>query len=467
MAAKDNQGLQAIVIVLALLVVGLAVGLFLINNAKKTATARADQAETSAQNASSAERKAQEEANNYKEWMGFASGESYEALQKSIAEDLGRFGANFAEEDRNYRTILAQIFEENRKLAINEGIAKQDVAKLQASLTALEAEKEQEVKQYEAKANELAADLAREKNKFEQQYAQINKEKDKIAADFAALQQSHDEAVAQLNAAKAALERQVTSLERSVELIKRQLPSKDPFAQPADGSITWVNQRYSKVWIDLGSADGLRPQVTFSVYEVGEPDAEQAVKKASVEVLRIIDEHMAEAKVTDDDPKNPVMPGDKLYSTVWEPGRTVGFAIAGFIDIDGDGASDLEQLKRIIAASGGKVDVAPNEKGAKEGQVQVETRFLVLGERPDDAHLGAWRDSWDQISREASDLGIETVPLEHFLKLLGWQNDADVVPLGIDARADDFAAKPHTQELPRKTGQPSGAFRKRLPQVSY
>ena len=63
-AAKDNQGLQAIVIVLALLVVGLAVGLFLINNAKKTATARAEQAETSAQNASSAERKAQEEANN-------------------------------------------------------------------------------------------------------------------------------------------------------------------------------------------------------------------------------------------------------------------------------------------------------------------------------------------------------------------------------------------------------------------
>lgn len=466
-AAKDNQGLQAIIIVLTLLVIGLGVGLLLVNNAKKTATARADQAEKSQQEAASAERRAQEEANNYKEWMGFGSGESYEALQKSIGEDLERFGSTMPEEERSYRRILEQVFEENRNLALNEAEAKKSVKELQEKMLALEAQKQEQVNQYETKMKESADKLASETNNFKQQYGKVNQEKDKLANDFRKLQETHDENMAQAAQTKAALTKKVADLERSVDLIKRQLPGKDPFAQPADGTVAWVNQREQRVWIDLGSADGLRPQITFSVYAVGQPDAEQAVKKASIEVVRILDDHMAEAKVTGDDNKNPLMPGDKIYSPVWEPGRTVGFAIAGFIDIDGDGKSDLEQLKRIITASGGKVDVAPNNKGEKEGQAQVETRFLILGTRPEDAYRSAWVKSWTEISNEANQLGIETVPLQEFLTLMGWKNDAQVVPLGIDANPDDFAAQPHTQELPRKTGQPAGVFKKRLPKVSY
>lgn len=467
MAAKDNQGLQAIVIVLALLVVGLAVGIFLINNARKTEKARADSAEQSASQAASSERQIQEEANNYKEAMGFSRDVSYEAMQKSISEDLQRYGQNFEEEDRNYHTILDQIFQENRKLADNEAEAKQLVAKLEGRLAAIVAEKEEQITQYRAEAQAAAEDLAREKNKFEEEYARINKENEQLAAQFENLQQEHAETVAQLNQTRAQLEQKIASLQDSIEKLKLKQPEEDPFAQPADGEITWVNQAENKVWVNIGSKDGLRPQVTFSVFEVGQPDADQAVKKASIEIVQILSGGMAEAKITGDDQANPVMPGDKIYSPAWAPGRQVGFAIAGFIDIDGDGSSDLEQLKRIIAANGGKVDVAPNAEGEKEGDAQVETRFLILGDRSESPNRTAWARSYDQISEEAGNLAIPSIPLQQFLELIGWKNDSDVVPLGIDARESDFAAQPREQELPRRSVAPTGAFRKRLPKVSY
>ena len=45
MATRENQGLQAIIIVLTIFDLGLLVGVLLVNNARKTQKARADNAE--------------------------------------------------------------------------------------------------------------------------------------------------------------------------------------------------------------------------------------------------------------------------------------------------------------------------------------------------------------------------------------------------------------------------------------
>ena len=54
-----------------------------------------------------------------------------------------------------------------------------------------------------------------------------------------------------------------------------------------DGVISWVNQN-GTVWINLGSADALRPQVTFSIYDAALRDPAKAEKKGSSrsEVMR-------------------------------------------------------------------------------------------------------------------------------------------------------------------------------------
>jgi hypothetical protein len=50
---------------------------------------------------------------------------------------------------------------------------------------------------------------------------------------------------------------------------------------------------------------------------------------------------------------------------------------------------------------------------------------------------------------------------------MGWRVDNRSVPLGAGSRAEDFPPRPRGQELPRKTAQPAGVFKKRLPGVSY
>jgi hypothetical protein len=251
--------------------------------------------------------------------------------------------------------------------------------------------------------------------------------------------------------------------------LKEGIPNADQFAQPADGRITWVDQKEMKVWIDLGSADGLRPQVTFSVAESGTADAEAAKKKGSIEVIRILEPHMAEAQITSDSAKNPLMPGDRIYSQVWDRGRQVGFGIAGFIDIDKDKRSDLQELKDIITANNGRVDAAPDDSGKQVGKLRVDTRYLVLGKYPDGTMPvdGELRKSWVQLGDEARHLGVQTIGLEEFLKLMGWRVDTRTVKLGPGSRSEDFPPKKSGDVLPRPPVQPTGIFKPRLPKVSY
>ena len=125
----------------------------------------------------------------------------------------------------------------------------------------------------------------------------------------------------------------------------------------------------------------------------------------------------------------------------------------------------------IELVNNGRVVAAPDETGKlPEGaELQVDTRYLVLGEYPSGTLPvdQALRESWETLSDQAESMGIETVALEEFVKLMGWRLDNRSVAMGAGARAADFPPQPRTQEMPRKTGQPAGTFRKRLPGVSY
>lgn len=471
MAAKENQGLQAIVIVLTIFLLLTGVGLLLVNNARKTYVAQVADMQRQLSDSTAAQAKLQAEANSYKAWIGFPEDALYESLQPQFDADAKQYGQNMEEASRQYKRMLDNIHEENRKLTQNEESAKKQVKELTDRLGVIEAQKEAQIKEHQAALEKAAADAAAEKKKFEDQYAKINTEKNEIAGNIEKNTAEHEEAIAKANAEKTALEANIAKLERSIDKLREGVPNPDQFAQPADGRISWVNQRYGKVWIDLGSADGLRPQVTFSVVADGVADAEAAEQKGSIEVVRILGEHMAEASITSDDPKNPLLVGDRIYSQVWDRGRQVSFGIAGVIDLDKDRKSDLGRLKNIIAASNGRVAAAPDDKGKlPEGaELQVDTRYLILGAYPEgtlavDEEL---RKSWKTLSDEAEKLGVPTIALDEFVKLMGWQLDNRSVSMGPGSRAEDFPPTAKTQELPRKPVQPAGTFEKRLPKISY
>ncbi|HMP07099.1 MAG TPA: hypothetical protein PJ982_12170 [Lacipirellulaceae bacterium] len=467
MATRENQGLQAIIIVLTILVIGLLVGLLLVNNARKTAIGRASTAEDNARSANTALSQAQGEANTYKTMMGFQEGDSLDAIRTAYDADMAQYAASLEEGMRMYRVVRESLFGEKNALQVNEATAKDELKKLSARLLAVEAQKEQQVKKFQEEMERIRADAAAARTQFDDDRARMTAENDSYQKKLRDLQAEHDEALARLSTEKVSLETQIAKQQQSIEKLRLGLPEVDQFAQPSDGRITWVNQRYGTVWINIGEADGLRPQVTFSVSAAGLDDAAAAEKKGSIEVTRILGPHMAEAKVTSDASTNPLLPGDCIYSQVWDRGRQVGFGIAGFIDIDGDGRNDLEKLKNIIAANGGVVDAAPDDAGAKQGELKVTTRYLILGEFPSEARSTALRQSWNELSAEAENLGIQTIALEEFLSLMGWQSEARTVPMGPEARAEDFPPSARTQEMPRRTGHPSGVFKPRLPSVTY
>lgn len=469
MAAKENQGLQAIVITLTILLLLTGVGLLLVNNARKTAVAQAADLQRQNSESQSAQAKLQSEASNFKAWIGFPEDAVYDSLQPQFDEDKARYGLGVEEASRQYRTMLQNVFEEKEKLVKNEANAKAEVKDLKERLLALEAQKDAQVKEHLAALEKAKQDLSDVQTKAKQQYDEISAKNNDIAASMEKDRATHAQELAKLNAEKTAVETANAKLERQVEKLREGLPEVDQFAQPSDGRITWVNQRYGKVWIDLGSSDGLRPQVTFSVAAEGNADAEKAEKKGTIEVIRVIDGHMAEAQITSDDPKNPILTGDRIYSQVWDRGRTVGFAIAGEVDLDKDSRDDLQRLKDIITANSGRVDAAPDAAGALEGDLKIDTRYLVLGTYPDGTQNRdeALRGSWKTLSEDAERLGIETIPLDEFVKLMGWRVDNRSVALDGTSRAQDFPPQPLGEVLPRKTVQPAGVFKKRIPGVSY
>lgn len=469
MAAKENQGLQAIVIVLTIFLLLTGVGLLLVNNARKTSVAQVADLKTQLDAARAAEAKLDSEAKNYKSWIGYPEEAVYDSLVAQFDEDKARFGVGVDETNRKYKTMLENVFNENETRMKNEANAKAEVRDLKERLLALQSLKDAQVKEHQTALDKAKQDLADVQAKAKQQYDEISAKNAEVAANMEQDRATHGQALAKIDAEKKAVENASIKQERMITKLRESLPDVDQFAQPADGRISWVNQRYGKVWIDIGSADGLRPQVTFSVAAEGNADAQAAEKKGSIEVIRILDDHMAEAQITSDDPKNPILTGDRIYSLVWDRGRTVGFALAGEIDLDKDKKSDLDRLKSIISANNGRVDAAPDETGALQGELKVDTRFLVLGEypggtQPQDAAL---RESWETLSTDAERLGIETIPLEEFVKLMGWRLDTRSVALDAGSRAADFPPKPLGEVLPRKTGQPAGVFKKRLPAVSY
>ena len=167
-------------------------------------------------------------------------------------------------------------------------------------------------------------------------------------------------------------------------------------------SIAWVNLRERMVWVNLGTADKLRPQVTLSVYDKGATKVAQGDSKGSIEVLRVIEPHLAEACIVDDQVSNPILPGDVVHTPAWRPGRAVHFALAGVLDVTDDGKSDRELVVNLIHRNGGEIDAELKDDGTIQGQLTSETRYLLQGIKPTDTADAAKVNSWTLFSAKPS-----------------------------------------------------------------
>jgi len=215
----------------------------------------------------------------------------------------------------------------------------------------------------------------------------------------------------------------------------------ESFEQP-DGRIATVNGRSRTCTIDLGYDDLLRRGLTFTVYDAREDGLKGPKRKGTIEVTRILEGHLAEARIVEDSIKNLILPGDKIFTPLWQPGKKRHFALAGLIDIDGDGDSDRKKVHNLIAQSGGVIDAEVTDAGRRTGKMTVDTRYLIVGKQPTDADsLRAMK----RILDEAERLGIDQISVDKFLDLVGYRPPSEVVQLTGDAPPREFRRR----EMPR------------------
>lgn len=470
MAAREGQGLQIAVIIFAMLTIILAITTFIFYSQAQTAAQEKATAQAAAATAQSDANKMRYRAIAAQYALGMGGitedmvkvegnkagpdPEGAEAIMANFKTDMAALGAQAGEPGAvNYRTLpqflLASINQKNGS-----------VADANVQTAAMQTTKQAEVDAEKARAK--AAGDARDKA-----VADLKDESDKYAADRAAIQADKDKLAAQVTtiSAKAKAEndklakdrdgylaesamRQNTIANQKTRIDELEKEQADLFENP-DGKVTFVNQRQALVWLNVGSADGLLRQTSFAVYDHDEVGVANAEPKARVEVVRIVGEHLSEARILEDQPSNPIVRGDLVHTPTWSPGQRIHFALAGFMDIDGDRVNDYDLVKNVILLNGGVIDAELKADGTRApGKITVNTRYLVLGEPPTDTSSTAVLAQFTNIQDEADKMGTDKISVQDLLTLMGYKPEERTVEMSGRGGGGEFRQRTPGKKAP-------------------
>jgi hypothetical protein len=265
---------------------------------------------------------------------------------------------------------------------------------------------------------------------FNTDRTKITEEKTKIAGILTDKDKEIQRLAQQAQKDKEERDKQLALAATKIENLSQKVESqRAPKYETPSGDITHVDQGTKSVWVNLGSADGLERQMKFSVLDQKETGVTQAKKKGSIEITRVMEAHLAEARIVDNPLADPILVGDKIYSPTFRKGQKTHFALAGLIDLNNDGRSDQEKVKAIITSNGGAVDAELLDDGSIAGKMTVETRYLVQGQRPTDKTNKNIMEGYSKMVEKATELGVLTITLDELLNRMGYVPEKRVVPL--------------------------------------
>lgn len=374
--------------------------------------------------------------------QGTSDDPEMQVIEAQFIKDMSYFGAEIDAENRNYPALPEYLVAAIRTRNEQYGMALDDTNKIRTDADAdiANARKQQELAEEQRDAaNKKVATLSQE---FDEDRARMNTDNEKnrdklttLSQDFDAFRQTARTEANQL----VGKNKQMQSTIDTQKLQLNQLRA-DKF-ETTQGEIRYVVAGGNVVTINLGSADALRPGVTFGVIDGDETRLQDAKVKATIQVSQIQGPHLAQGRVVArPNISSPIIPGDKIFSPFWAPGRVVKIALAGDIDIDGDGRSDNSAIKGQILAAGAEVAAEISSTGAVTGTLDPTIRFLVVGQDPDsidDSNAQAIA-TLGNVKARAAELGLTVIPawkLEAYLKTI---DDTVTTPLGSAVRGEDF-----------------------------
>jgi hypothetical protein len=456
MARSQTQGYQIAVVLLLILWVLTCVMAVVFARKYNTAYVQSEKDRADAQKNLNAVRGAEEEMSRLKQWMGYEPTASISDVEKTAKADFDKYAATLPEAQRTYRSTVEALWAAVTGAEAALKIAQAEVQSLKDRNEAREAAKDKQIAEHRQQLEKAHNDLAAEKAKYEEarirletqnnQYAQQIKQ---LTGDLDTLRTQYEQDMSKARQTDQLRKQELKDRDRTIALLRGETP-----AAP-DGVIREVNHRARTVWINLGEADGLKRQVTFSVYGRDQNGVAKGKRKAAIEVTRVLEPHLAEANIIEDDFTDPIVKGDQIYTPLWQPRRPERFALAGFLDIDGDNQSDREMVRELISINGGLIDAEVDDAGKETGQMTLDTRYLVVGQE-NDLNI----EKLGQMKARAEELGVEILSLPKFLDHVGWKNTNRVLRYGSDQYRN---FQPPTPDGGRKhsTGITSEQFRPR------
>ncbi|MEM8666572.1 MAG: hypothetical protein AAGG48_03605 [Planctomycetota bacterium] len=367
-------------------------------------------------------------------------------IEEQFAKDMAYFGVDKEAGERNYPALPTYLVDALRDRNVALVNANDDAARAKADRDAGIADAREQQTLAEQQRDDANKKLVTLSDQFDEDRQRMNQEKeetrDQLAKTVLEFTQFRTTASEENNR----LAQKTRQLQGTIDTQKLELNRyrADKF-ELTQGEIRYVVRGGNVTTINLGSADALRPGVTFGVIDGDETRLQDAKVKATIQVTQIQGPHLAQARVVArPEIRNPIIPGDKIYSPFWAPGRVVKIALAGEIDVDGDMRPDNEAIKGQIKAAGAEVAAEISASGVVQGKLDASIRFLVVGDDPNPTD-GALSDlqaqqvaAMGQVRAKAAELGLTVIPawkLQNYLRTL---DDTLTTPLGSAARADDF-----------------------------
>ena len=213
-------------------------------------------------------------------------------------------------------------------------------------------------------------------------------------------------------------------------------PDVEVAAFKIDGRVILLDEKSKTVFINVGSEDHAYQGLTFAIYDKNTPMPKDGKGKAEIEVYNV-GKNVSTARITQWDPKNPIIVDDVIANLVWDSCKINVFVVAGEFDLDGDGAADdngTERVKALIERWGGKVD----------DKISVDTDFLVLGSEPQKPKKPTFEEAeanpetaekyeaaiegmpqYDEALKKAQMLSVPIFNMERFLYFIGYKTQAD------------------------------------------
>ncbi len=463
MAARQDQGLVFTLITFVILFIIAFVAAYVGWKSYGESETHVAQLQNDLNQERSAKTKFQTDNEQLLKWMGVGQFDNIEDVEKSFKEDMTRYGSNFGADRQSYRNVVEYLAKENESVSAREVSAKVQLKEAKDALLAVETEKEKQVTQFETQMKVAETDAAAQRAQFKKDRDSLEAAKQELLNNLAKQEDRYESQVAEISTQLKNLTEKLTKSERAKDNLLAEVSKSSESFEAPDGRISWVNQN-GTVWINLGSADALRRQITFSVFDADAQDPAKTEPKGTIEVTRILGDHMAEARISSDDMRNPILAGDQIYSQVWRRGKKLRFALVGTIDLDGDGRSDMKRARDLIELNGGVVDAYLDDDGKVVGEITVNTRYMVLGDFPEGVNQSVKQAGWQTMSEDAKTNGVEIITLDKFLNQIGYAPDERMVQLGSGAKISDFPARAEAGAGPVPASR--SQFRPRTPSSS-